>query len=142
MKQPQPDAVGRCAVNGETIRAGLAVRAGLALRAGVAVIVARFDAHAFVPGHGVADARLRSSRRDDGGFAKILRSFEQRIQSGSVDAIVIRDQKFHGNSNNCRGRLCPQPIAPSRIAQMLRETLPTRQSEDRSALPFHRRRQR
>ena len=97
MKQPEPNAIGRSAMDGETVR--------------LSFVTARFDTHAFVPGHGVANARLWSSRRDDGGFAKILRSFEQRIQSGSVDAIIIRDQKFHGNSNSCRGRLRRQPIA-------------------------------
>jgi DNA-binding GntR family transcriptional regulator len=49
-----------------------------------------------VPGDGVAHAGLRLSRCDDGGFAKILRGFEQRIQSGSVDAIVVFDKEFHG----------------------------------------------
>jgi len=58
---------------------------------------ARLDADSFVPGHGVAHARLRRSRCNDGGFAKILRGFKQRIQSGSVDAIVVCYQEFHGN---------------------------------------------
>ena len=63
----------------------------------LAFFATRFDAHTFVPGHGVAHAGLRRSRCNDGGFAKILRGFEQRIQSGSVDAIVVCDQEFHGN---------------------------------------------
>ena len=85
MEQTEPNAIRRCAVDGETVRAGLAS------------LATRFDAHTFVPGHGVAHAGLRRSRCNNGGFAKILRGFEQRIQSGSVDAIVVCDQEFHGN---------------------------------------------
>src|SRR5205814_7819900 len=83
-EQTEPNAIRRRALDGETVRAGLAFFA------------ARLDADSFVPGHGVAHARLRRGWCDDGGFAKILRGFKQRIQSGSVDAIVVCYQEFHG----------------------------------------------
>jgi hypothetical protein len=67
VEQPEPNAIRRCAVDGETVRAGLAV------------LAPRFDPHTFVPGHGMAHAGLRHSRCNDGGFAKILRGFEQCI---------------------------------------------------------------
>lgn len=86
MEQSEPDAIGRCAVDGETVRARLAF------------VAARFDAHAFMPRDSMAHSRLRVGWRDNGAFAKILSSVEQCIQSGGVNAIVIGDQKFQWKS--------------------------------------------
>jgi hypothetical protein len=61
-------------------------------------LVTRFDPDAFVPGNGMADARLGTRRGNYDWFANGARSGDQCRESGCVDPIVVGDEKFHGDS--------------------------------------------
>jgi len=80
MKQTEPGAVGGSTVNCES------------------TLVTRLDPDAFVPSNGMADARLGTRWGNYDWFAHGTRSGDQCRKSGRVNAVIIGDEKFHGNS--------------------------------------------
>jgi hypothetical protein len=61
----------------------------------VTFIAARFDPHAIVPGDSMAYPRLWTSGRDHHGIAEHMRSAQQRLEAGSINAVVIGQKEFH-----------------------------------------------
>ena len=60
-----------------------------------ALLAARLDPDALVPGHRVADARLRPGRRHDDRVAERASCVDQRLQASGVNAVVVGDEKIH-----------------------------------------------
>ncbi len=64
-----------------------------------ALFTARFNPHAFMPGDGMADARLRTSRCNHHRIAEGPNCGYQGLKSGGVDAVVIGEEELHGTWN-------------------------------------------
>ena len=77
LQQPQPSAVSRRSMHGESIRSAL------------------LDPNRAFPRHRMAYAGLRASRRHDDGFAQRLSRSDQRLQPLGVDSIIITYQNLH-----------------------------------------------
>ena len=63
---------------------------------GKTIFAAWFNPDALVPGDGVADTGLRLRRRHHDRVAEGAGGVEERFETGSVNAVVICEQKFHG----------------------------------------------
>ena len=59
------------------------------------IFAARLEPPALVPRDGVTDARLRSRRSDDDGFANRARGVDQRRKASGVYAVVVSNQELH-----------------------------------------------
>ena len=54
-----------------------------------------FEADGALPRDRVADAGLRTRRRDDHAFATLARGFKQGGEARGIDAVVVAEEEFH-----------------------------------------------
>ena len=72
---------------------------------GKSLLSTRFDPEKTVRGYRMADARLRTRRRDNHRFSDGACGAEQCLQPGSVNPVVIAKEEFHGRQLDGHKRL-------------------------------------
>ena len=72
---------------------------------GKSLLSTRFDPERTVRCDGMADARLRTCRRDYDRLADRACRAQQRLQAGSVDAVVVAKEELHGTQLDGHKRL-------------------------------------
>lgn len=72
---------------------------------GKSFLSARFDPERTMRCHGMADARLRTCWRDHDRLTDRACRAQQRLQAGSVDAVVIAKEELHGTQLDGHKRL-------------------------------------